>query len=1135
MKKYFLFALAAIVSLVFAACSEEVLSDSQSEEMVDVVYTINTQSQANTRATHDGDGAAANVNRFICEVWHVGENNALTLYKRVAQAPTQGTTKTTFNLHLVASQSYEVLFWADHAGENFADLYYTTNTESKGLQEVSIKTPYTGNNDALDAFFAKAEPIVNLNSSFSQNVELKRPFAQLNVITTDINYITGGPMEGTMKPDNVTLTVNAPTKFNVLDGTTVVDSNDNISYTAGVYYNTSGKTQKTTEAGQPYNTEGSYCTLAMNYFFAPADEQAVETVKLIALKGITEITSPVFSNIPLQRNYRTNIIGDLLTDAVNYTVEIKPEWEGEKDINVTTVNNIAAANTILAAATAGQDLNINVTVPDDAATEQVTFTANNSGTDIAMSFGGHPEGDPLTITFKKDADATGNPASVTVEAPTGTNLVFQTETHIILNGHDYGTVSGSFSVNTLVISEGVHVGTLTIEKGGLEIHGTVDNVTSITPGADVVVRACEGLSGEVFNALKDFIDPRYIAVENETTPQTYDIVLNVVAAINDVSYASIADAIDDAKTGDIIKLCKDVDRVPMMSSSEQYGDIAFYINGKVITLDLNGHNVTVPMSNSESGVCFWGANSGKIKVIDSSEGKSGTFDYGGRYIVANSALMILGGSYNFKLTSSYCQVGDEPVQTGERWTVGPIFGKGAGSQADPFIVDTKEQFLKLQSVDLRNYNLNGENTRVYFKVNTDLEFTESVGKSSYSNCIITQLLNSEIDFAKGNGENHTVTLPEEVCLLGNVFGGCLKNVNVNLNEESIVSLIAGPFEFNNVCASGEVTPTNNTGAYVTYVQGTHVSFTDCISNVEMYGSGGANNYNSVFVGYVYSDPVNLDFTNCVNKGSLVCGKASMFIGNPNAATIVLNVTNCVNEGTIKATYMANDYNFNYYFSTSSNNYKFVLNGEEYNHNNSLPTSYMPNVLKDNCVINRGVVENGPENTGLVLSRNEDKTFTITPATGNEVGGKAVHHYTVGLGLYTGISNGSCLFFATETINSDGSASYTTTLKDYKFVDISFVDGREMGELAGNRTFTKDGETYYVVLDDETVRGEHGAAPAQMYYLSAFDADNKLLASVSLSDTQQSSRSMRSSAISTFRYSGTVKERQVPTTKVSIVE
>lgn len=1127
MKKYFLFALAAIVSLVFAACSEEVLSDSQSEEMVDVVYTINTQSQANTRATHDGDGAAANVNRFICEVWHVGTNDALSLYKREVKTVDTGTTSTNFNLRLVASQNYKVLFWADCADTSGDDLYYTTNTD-KGLQEIAIKKnaedKYVGNNDALDAFFA-VESIEkeNLKGILTKTVYLKRPFAQLNVITTDIDDIKESSMADDMVPNKVEMTVNAPTKFSMLEG--LISEPQDIEYTANVYYS------QYAEGASDYDY--GYCTLAMNYFFAPANEQAVETVEFVAINGSTELASLEFANIPLQRNYRTNIIGDLLTDAVNYTVTIVPTWNTpENDVYWTKV---ATVGDIAAAFAAGKT---NVEVLDAPTSDVAIEIPKKHEENNNVSVGIKLPATTVSVAIKYDSSNDHAPANVNVEIPnsSGNVTIVCPNSHVTLNGGVYSTVTASTSSSTLVIEKDVTIANLTITEGGVEIHGTVNALTvSPASGKKVEFRACEGLSGEVYNALKDFIDPRYIAVENETTPQTYDIVLNVVAEINDVSYASIADAITDAKTGDIIKLCKDVDRVPMMSSSEQYGDIAFYIDGKVITLDLNGYNVKVPMSDPESGVCFWGAHAGKITIIDSSDSKSSTFDYGGKDIAVNNSLMILNGLYNFETTSSYCQVGDEPVKAGERWTVRPIFDKGAGSQADPFIVNTKEQFLKLQSVDLRNYNLNGSNTRVYFKVNTDLVFTESVGESSYSYCIIPQLVNSEIDFAKGNGENHTVTLPEEVCLLGNVFGGCLKNVSVNLNEESIVSYIAGPFEFNNVCTSGQVTPSNNTGAYVTYVQGTHVSFTDCISNVEMSGLGGAGNYNSVFVGYVFSGTVNLDFTNCVNKGSLVCGKASMFIGNPNAATIELNVTNCVNEGTIKATYMDDDYNFNYYFSTSSNNYKFVLNGVEYNDNNSLPTSYMPNVLEDNCVINRGVVENGPENTGLVLSRNEDKTFTITPATGNEVGGKAVDHYTVGLGLYTGISNGSCLFFATETISSDGSTSYTTTLKDYKFVDISFVNGDEMGELAGNRTFTKDGETYYVVLDDETVRGEHGAAPAQMYYLSAFDGNNKLLASVSLSDTQQSSRSMRSSTISTFRYSGTVKERQVPTTKVSIVE
>lgn len=206
-----------MISFVFAACSEGVFSDSQSEELVDVTYTISTLSQTNTRATHDGDGNAANINRYICEVWRVGANNALSLIMRKENCV--NVTHTQFDFRLITSNKYKVLFWADCAdvsGSTATDLYYETNAadKTKGLQEVTIKdiANGSGNTDKMDAFYAMSE-IKNLKGSISQNVSLKRPFAQLNVITTDVKDVEDSEM-----PNKVKLTFNAPTKFNVLTG-----------------------------------------------------------------------------------------------------------------------------------------------------------------------------------------------------------------------------------------------------------------------------------------------------------------------------------------------------------------------------------------------------------------------------------------------------------------------------------------------------------------------------------------------------------------------------------------------------------------------------------------------------------------------------------------------------------------------------------------------------------------------------------------------------------------------------------------------------------------------------------------------------------------------------------------------------
>lgn len=439
------------------------------------------------------------------------------------------------------------------------------------------------------------------------------------------------------------------------------------------------------------------------------------------------------------------------------------------------------------------------------------------------------------------------------------------------------------------------------------------------------------------------------------------------------------------------------------------------------------------------------------------------------------------------------------VKDADKYDIRPI--QGSGSQADPYIIDTPDQFLRIQKIDSDNKVANGinPNTRVYFKLTSDIILgSDIIPEDKVYNTLFKYLYSVELDGKKADGGSYKVTLPDSCALVTYPYYMNLKNLDFQMYETTLVWWQVGTCLFENVDLYGSMSVSGNTGAYEIYNQATYTTFKDCTSYMTLTGIGGYRDYNSVFVGYKFGSTSNLTFENCSNKGSLVCGKASMFLGNPNSNTIVMNVNNCRNEGTLIATYTAPDYNFNYYFSTSSNNYSFTLNGTEWTHNNSLPTSYMASAFEDQLIINTGVIQNGPAETGMKLTLNSNGTFAIAAATDNTIGETPVANYEVSLGLYVGIENGSNRFFASEKIAANGSASYTSTIKNYQFVDKIFVgEGVITTDAAGNRIFVDGNTTYYVVEDNETVR----SAPrsATMFNLSAFDAQGKLLASVTLTE------------------------------------
>ena len=299
-------------ALAFAGCNKSV--EEGAGETVSASFQISTE--MTTKATLDGDGQGVNVNRFIMEVWHVtgsGASQVSELYTRQVKYGTQITAgtnisnpaKTNFTVSLVKGQDYDLLFWADKGDDQGADVYYNTSD----LHNVVLGA-YTGNDDRRDAF-SQCVTLINITSVPSTSVQLERPFAQLNIITQDIDDIEAN--SGTVKvvPDLISVAFTAPTVFNVK----TQEASASAAFTSNVapYYSTVG-------------SQTEHYTLSMDYILASKNQQDVKDVELTAKKNSTVLNTQTFSNIPLQRNYRTNILGNLLTTTGVFTVETAPVW-----------------------------------------------------------------------------------------------------------------------------------------------------------------------------------------------------------------------------------------------------------------------------------------------------------------------------------------------------------------------------------------------------------------------------------------------------------------------------------------------------------------------------------------------------------------------------------------------------------------------------------------------------------------------------------------------------------------------------------------------------------------------------------------------------------------------------------------
>ena len=391
MKKIFkTLSASVLMALALTACQKEEFGGNEAEG----IYTFEVSADnIATKAAIDRDGNGTAVNRFIMEVYLAKTTGELVLLDRQVKAPTAASPKSTsFNLTLIKDQEYKVLFWADKGKDTMEDLYYKT---TDNLQNVSfLNAARIGNNDALDAF-SKMEVITRAESKagFTKSVQLTRPFGQVNFITTDIpaiNALTGG---SAFLPTDVKVSYTTYTGFNVLTQTGT--GSETIEYTAPVY-----------STMDPATNPAKY-TLSMDYMLtATSDRETRNLVKLTALANGYELTTVEVINYPVQRNYRTNIIGKILTGDVTFNITIDPIYDGEYN------NYLASSNEDITNAISAGVTTISLTpgtyiIPDDAKGKTLTFigTGNPEDTKIATQDDGSYEGcdyslDGATVTFE---------------------------------------------------------------------------------------------------------------------------------------------------------------------------------------------------------------------------------------------------------------------------------------------------------------------------------------------------------------------------------------------------------------------------------------------------------------------------------------------------------------------------------------------------------------------------------------------------------------------------------------------------------------------------------------------------------------------------------------------------------------
>ena len=292
MKKILFLGAMAAMLLGTASCSSDMEPAMGGETPVS--FSINLGDDIDSRTISDGTGA----NQLKFAVFENGEE-----IHGLAQTVDVVDKKATVTTRLVKGHTYSFVFWA----QNSACTAYDTND----MSAITVDYAANCNDETRDAFYKMDS--FTVSEAFEKEEVLTRPFAQINFLASD----AAGVVNVDQYQSKVTVT-GVPTTLNTLDGSVAGSANVTFDY-ATILPN------EETLAG--YET---YKYVAMNYVLAAtAKEMKTEVALTVKDEKGAEVNTVTVANCPVQRNYRTNIFGDLFTLQGKFNIKIDPIYQGE--------------------------------------------------------------------------------------------------------------------------------------------------------------------------------------------------------------------------------------------------------------------------------------------------------------------------------------------------------------------------------------------------------------------------------------------------------------------------------------------------------------------------------------------------------------------------------------------------------------------------------------------------------------------------------------------------------------------------------------------------------------------------------------------------------------------------------------
>ena len=473
MKKTLFLAVAAVTALFSACSSDEVASSANDSNVVNVSFSANFDQVMPTRSVSgDTDGTQATTlyvavyntsNELIPAISHIGTaaggKDFVTVSGKTA----------TVNFQLVKGQTYNFVFWAQNPNATAGAVVFNPTTGKVNVDYSKIKA----NDETLDAFTAHVNDLT-VTGALLQNVTLKRPWAQVNYGSAQADWDAAVAAGITVAKSKVTVN-NVYTTLNALTGEVEGEATTTDVVLAANTIPASATTQRTlTVSGTEYQYIG------LNYLLVGNEgQQSLIKADLEIQKESGEVINTLaFSNVPVQRNYRTNIVGNLLTSQTQFSITLDENYDNES--NNELLEDPVAINSAIQ--TVGATVNLSPVATPTINLSKVAegVTINGNGAKITLDDKSITK-DNITIENCNIANSSNTDNRSTIS--------INTKNFTLKNCTFTGEYGGAYG-DALTIYGGAEDGVVTIEGCKIK-EGKTFKALHIFGKSKVVVKECE--------------------------------------------------------------------------------------------------------------------------------------------------------------------------------------------------------------------------------------------------------------------------------------------------------------------------------------------------------------------------------------------------------------------------------------------------------------------------------------------------------------------------------------------------------------------------------------------------------------------------------------------------------------------